>query len=266
MKKKNIPYPKDWQLPDFYCRQFRQKSTKYCVCIPIINEGEKFRTQIIKMAKFAKRADIIIADGGSTDGSTDETFLEKNNVRTLLVKKSQGKQGTQLRMAFAYAIMQGYKGIITIDGNGKDGIHALPLFIKALDTEYDCISGSRFIKGGKATRTPVSRLFGIRFLASPLLSISARRWLTDVTNGFMGYSRNYLLHPKVKPFREIFVGYELLFYLKIRASQLEMRTTEIPVTRQYPKSGTLTKVAGWNGNREILKIFLKLVMRFYDPQ
>jgi len=89
-----------WQLPSYQIHQFRKKASKYCVCVPVLNEGEKIRKQLQRMLPFSKMADIIIADWGSTDGSTDPKFLKKMNVRTLLTLKSPGKQGTQLRMAF----------------------------------------------------------------------------------------------------------------------------------------------------------------------
>ena len=28
-------------VPDFECKEYAEKKTKYCVCIPIINEKEK---------------------------------------------------------------------------------------------------------------------------------------------------------------------------------------------------------------------------------
>src|SRR5258708_7421985 len=119
---KNSFQTKNWQLPKFELTEFRKKKTDYCICIPVINEGGKFKTQISRMKKYADKVDIIIFDGGSNDGSTNKTFLKTSGVRALLVKKSNGKQGTQLRMGFAYCLKDGYEGIITIDGNGKDGI------------------------------------------------------------------------------------------------------------------------------------------------
>lgn len=256
---------KKWQLPMFDIYQFKKKQTKYCICIPVINEGEKIKKQLKKMLPYSKMADIIIADGGSEDGSMNKRLLKNNNINTLLVLKSPGKQGTQLRMSFSYALSKGYKGIIQIDGNNKDGVWAIPKFIKDLDEGFDYLQGSRFISGGQAVNTPLKRLIAIRLLASPILSFGSKFWYTDVTNGFRGYSRKYLLHPKVLPFRDIFVRYELNMYLTVRANQLGLRTKEIPVVRSYPKGKIPTKINSIKGNINFLITIVKTSLGLYKP-
>lgn len=255
----------DWQLPKYEIFEFKKKLTEYCICIPLLNEGEKFKKQLKKMVPYSKMADIIIADWGSTDGSTQKKFLKKYNVRTLLIKKSPGRQSTQLRMGFAYALRQGYEGIITIDGNSKDSVKNLPDFIRDLDKGYDYIQGSRFKVGGKAINTPFLRLLGIRLFFSPLLSIAAGFWFTDITNGFRAYSKKLLLHPKIQPFRNLFVRYELLFYLPVRAAQIGLKVKEIPVTRSYPKNTIPTKITGFNSHLNFLLTVIKTALNHYNP-
>lgn len=255
-----------WQVPDLDICKFKKKQTKYCICIPVLNEGEKIRKQIKKMLPFSNMADIIIADGGSRDGSINKDFLKKCNVNTLLVLKSPGKQGTQLRMGFSFALKQGYKGIIQIDGNNKDGVEAIPNFINELNNSYDYIQGSRFINGGKAVNNPLIRFFAVRLLAAPILSLGARYWYTDVTNGFRGYSRKYLLHPKVQPFRDIFVKYEFNMYLTVRANQLGLKTKEIPVSRTYPPGKVHTKISFFKGNWDFLLSQVKAALGYYNPK
>ncbi|MCR4263767.1 MAG: glycosyltransferase family 2 protein, partial [Candidatus Roizmanbacteria bacterium] len=70
---KKTSYPKQWQLPAFETYEFAEKKTKYCITVPIINEGEKFKKQLFRMKQFSDLADILIFDGGSTDGSTNHT-------------------------------------------------------------------------------------------------------------------------------------------------------------------------------------------------
>lgn len=257
---------KKWQLPKFKIYEFKKKRSRYCICIPILNEGEKIKNQLQKMLPFSKVTDIIIADWGSTDGSTDIKFLKKMKIRSLLTLKSPGKQGTQLRMAFSYALEQGYEGIVQIDGNNKDGVEAIPDFIKALDEGFDYVQGSRFLKGGKAINTPPLRFLAVRILAAPILSFGAGYWYTDVTNGFRGYSSKYLLHPSVRPFRDIFTAYELNMYLTIRANQLGLKTKEIPVERKYATGKIHTKISFFKGNFNFLLSQIRAALGYYNPK
>lgn len=256
----------NWQLPDYQIYEFRKKKTKYCICIPVLNEGEKIKRQLESMLPYSEIADIIIADWGSTDGSTDINYLKRFKVRSLLTLKEKGRQSTQLRMGFSYSLKQGYKGIIQMDGNNKDGEEGLVKFIKAFDEGYDYIHGSRFIKGGKAINTPLIRWLGIRYIFSPLLSLAAKFWFTDVTNGFRAYSRKYLLDDRVKPFRRLFNKYELLFYLPVRAGQIGMEMKEVPVTRKYPyNQKTPTKITGIYGHSDLLMTAIKVALGTYNP-
>lgn len=255
-----------WQIPTFRIHQFKKKQTKYCICIPVLNEGARIKNQLKKMFPYSKMADIIIADWGSTDGSMDERFLKKCNVRTILSLQSPGQQGTQLRMGFSYALKQGYKGIIQIDGNNKDGVDSIPEFIKGLDEGFYYLQGSRFIKGGVAVNTPLVRYLAIRIIASPILSFGAGFFYTDVTNGFRGYSSKYLLHPQVQPFRDLFEQYEFNMYLTVRANQLGLKTKELSVSRKYPKGKVHTKISLFKGNFNFLTTILKASLGLYNPK
>jgi dolichol-phosphate mannosyltransferase len=257
----------DWQFPDFTVQEFASKRHKYAVCVFVINEGEKVQKQLKNMIAFSDDVDIIIADGGSTDGSLESDFLKSVKVRTLLTKTGPGKLSAQMRMAFAYAMHEGYEGMVVVDGNGKDDITAIPDFTRLLDEGYDHIQGSRFIKGGKAINTPLERLIAVRLLHAPLLSIAARHRHTDTTNGFRAYSRKLLLDADISVFRDVFATYELHYHLAVESARLKrFKLIETPVTRAYPKKGkTPTKISPVKGNLHVLGILFKAARRQYRP-
>ena len=255
-------------VPAFSAQVFRGKSSEYCVLIPVINEGERIHAELqrAKAALIDKYADIILCDGGSTDGSMETQTLKTLPVAACLTKLGPGKQGAQLRMGIYYALQRGYTGIITIDGNNKDSIESVPLLIAKLREGYDLVQGSRFVKGGKAENTPLARYIAVRCIHAPVIGLTAHARFTDTTNAFRAYSANYLLHDAVQPLRDIFMGYELLAYLSVRASQLGMRTCEVPVERVYPKGQpTPTKIKGFAGNRELLRVLFANAKGAYNP-
>lgn len=262
-------YEKQDGVPKFECTEYAPKSKDYVVLIPIINEGERIITELKRAYKYnvSEYADIVICDGGSTDGCTGELRLRKLKVNTLLVKQDVGKQGAQLRMGMWWALKRGYKGIITIDGNNKDSIEDVPYFITKLEEGYDFIQGSRFVKGGKAINTPFIRTVSVKLIHAPVISLTAHQRFTDTTNAYRAYSARYLTDVRVQPLRDIFMTYELLAYLSVRATQIGMRACEIPVTRAYPKVGkTPTKISFFKGNSELMRILIKNAMGAYKPR
>ena len=59
------------------------KRKNYCLIIPVINEGKRIQDLLnnINKLKIYDLVDIIIVDGGSTDGSLNEDMLKKYNVQ-----------------------------------------------------------------------------------------------------------------------------------------------------------------------------------------
>jgi dolichol-phosphate mannosyltransferase len=255
-----------WKVPDYRIPFERPKRAKYAIAIFVINEGEKIRKQLQGIKSFASQVDIIVADGGSTDGSLTPEIMAAADATALLVKTGPGKLSAQMRMALAYAMQRGYEGVVTIDGNGKDGIEAIPTFVRLLEEGWDHVQGSRFIKGGHHANTPPSRYLAVRILHAPVMSLAAGFHYTDTTNGFRAYSRKFLLDPRVQPFRDVFVRYELHFYLAIRAARLGFRVCETPVSRVYPAHGPVpTKISPLRGNLSVLKSLFRAARGGYDP-
>ncbi|SDX83869.1 glycosyltransferase family 2 protein [Citreimonas salinaria] len=254
------------EVPTFEVRTFAEKRHAYALVIPVINEGDRVRDQLERIRDLAPEVDVIVADGGSTDGSLDDAFVSGAGVRAVLVKIGPGKLSAQLRMAYAWCLDEGYRGIITVDGNGKDGVDAIPQFIAKLDKGYDYVQGSRYLPGGAAINTPTERTIANRLIHAPLLSLAGRRWLTDTTNGFRAYSARYLLDENVQPFRGIFQNYELLFYLTVRAGQLGYRVAQVPVRRVYPgKTAVPTKITGVGGKLRVLRQTIDAARGKYAP-
>lgn len=255
-------------VPDYTVAEFGAKTGKYCLLIPIINEGQRILTELgrIQAAGVDRLTDVILCDGGSTDGSMEPARLAALGVNTLLTKTGPGKQGAQLRMGLHFALERGYEGILTVDGNNKDSVESVPLFLKKLEQGYDLIQGSRFIKGGVAENTPLSRWLAVQLLHAPVISLAARQRFTDTTNAYRAYSRAYLTDPRVQPLRDVFVGYELLAYLSVRATQLGYRGCEVPVARVYPKNEKApTKIKGFKGNSDLLRCLWGALTGAYDP-
>ena len=238
-------YRIDWQRP---------RTHRWAICVFVINEGEKVRKQLRAMQAYSDLVDLIVADGGSTDGSLTSELMEEVGGTALLVKTGPGKLSAQMRMAMDYCVNEGYDGMIVIDGNGKDGLDAIPSFVQALEEGWDHIQGSRFIPGGHHENTPLARYLAVNLLHAPMISLASGFRYTDTTNGFRAYSRKLLLDPEIDVFRPCFDRYQLHYHIAIEAVKRGYRVKELPVSRVYPASGkTPTKNKGIGGLFAVLR-------------
>ncbi|EFE7940081.1 TPA: glycosyltransferase family 2 protein [Escherichia coli] len=255
-----------WEVPAYDISLWTYKKHDACIVIPVINEGERIISLLNKMKQINinQIADIIIVDGGSTDGSLETGRLLDLNVSGLLLKTGSGKLSSQLRCGYAFVLEKGYKNIITIDGNDKDDPTPIPEFLNALNQGYDFVQASRFVSGGVAVNTPKTRDLAIKFIHAPALSIASGFHWTDTTQGFRGYSSRLLLDERVAPFRNIFITYELLAYLSYIAPKLGFSCIELPTSRIYPEGEVPTKISSFRGNLSVLKILFKACLGHYN--
>jgi len=255
------------KIPDHRIDFWQHKTRRYCLIIPVINEGDRIRAFIRRLNEHTVHqiVDIIIVDGGTTDGSLEIDYLLGSNIRGMLTKLGPGKLSAQLRVAYSFALENEYEGIITIDGNNKDDPAAIKDFVDALNQGYDFVQASRFVPGGHHSNTPLSRYLAIKLIHAPILSMaSGFRW-TDTTQGFRAYSARALTDARVSPFRDIFMDYELLAYLSYRLPKLNYRCIELPTVRDYPEGEVPTKISAFKGNFALIKTLGKTCLGGYDP-
>lgn len=255
-------------VPNYEILQLHPKQHDFLVCVFVINEGARIQNQLVKMGKFSDLLDIVVADGGSTDDSLEPAFLQTTKTMALLTKTGKGKLSAQMRMAFHYALQGGYRGVITIDGNGKDGLDAMPEFVRLLAEGYDHIQGSRYIPGGHHENTPIARHLALKILHAPLISLASKTHQTDTTNGFRAYSSRLLADKQIAVFREVFDTYELHYHLAIESGlRAKFKNIETPVSRVYPPKGKIpTKISPIRGSFQVLSILFKAVLGKYKSQ
>jgi dolichol-phosphate mannosyltransferase len=251
-------YKHEIEIPKFKVILENSKEFQTALVICVINEGERILNQLKKIKAAGLEIDVIICDGGSTDGTQASILAGDFGVRVLLEKIESGGLSSQLRIAFNYCLKSKYDFIVTMDGNNKDGIDGIRRIATTLETGVDFVQGSRFIRNGAAVNTPWSRYLAIRLIHSPIISLAARRKFTDTTNGFRGFSSKMIVQEKFRIFRKDFVGYELLAFMPVLAARRGYRTTEVPVRRSYPRTGSVpTKINGFSGNFNLLKILIR---------
>ena len=252
-------------LPEFDIHRFQARSSSYLVIIPVKNEKGRIEQQLEKMRRLTDQFDLLIVDGGSSDGSFDLEFYRSAGLTAVIRMKGAGGLGSQIRLGLNEVLNSGYLGAILIDGNNKDDPSLIPEFAKRLSEGFDFVQGSRFIPGGSHRNTPWIRWAGIRLIHAPLISWAAKFHYSDTTNGFRGVSKRLISSARLAMLRPCFTGYELHYFIAIQAPKQGFKVCELPVRREYPSSGpTPTKIRGVRGNFLVFKKLLATVFGKYD--
>jgi glycosyltransferase involved in cell wall biosynthesis len=160
------------------------KKSDVCVIIPVLNEVETIGG--IVEALIRNQMDVVIIDDGSTDGSGE--VARAKGAQVIQHREKKGK-GFSLRDGFAYAVAEGYVGVITMDGDGQHDVAQIDQFLYHPHRMEDCvINGSRM---SYVKNMPWLRRWTNRFM-SMLISLFARQRIADTQCGFKYISCNVL--------------------------------------------------------------------------
>ncbi|WP_278846932.1 glycosyltransferase family 2 protein [Brachyspira pilosicoli] len=252
------------KIPKYEKHEFFEKKNKYALIIAIMNEGDRFISQINKMkeANIFNICDVFICDGSDEDKLLSLDFIESIGTRKFLINKSESKGRTlKLKQLLYEASMDNYEGVIMVDGNDKDSVdECLYLFIEKLDEGYDLIQSTRFTLGGKEENTPLLRKIGLRLIASPLISFVSGFHYDDVLNGFRAFSKIFILDKRIDLFREEFIYYEYDIYPLVHVKKLGYKVCQVPTIRKYPKNQMPSKIKGMLN----IKLFFYIIQNAFS--
>ena len=76
-------------VPDYRAVEFEARHSEYCLLIPVINEGARILTELgrAQRAGIDKQCDIVLCDGGSTDGSMKPDTLALYGVDPVVLRE-----------------------------------------------------------------------------------------------------------------------------------------------------------------------------------
>ncbi len=225
---------------------------KILVCPVAFNENVKLKSAIERFLKspMRDRADYLIIDDASTDGTTEmvRSFAARG-VRTIR-HENRGGVGVAIRTAIKYAISKGYEVLVIMAGNDKDNPEEIPRLVDPIVLEScDFVQGSRYLSSkGTGGDMPFYRKVATR-LHPMLMSLVVGKKLTDSTNGFRAFRLSIFENKAINIDQDWLDHYELEPYLLYKAVTLGYKFREAPVTKIYPpqKLGytKMRPIIGW---------------------
>jgi len=175
--------------------------------------------------------EIVVVDDGSMD-RTWELLLElQERLPELLPVRNTGQQG------FGRAIIHGLNsfrgdGVVVMMADESDDCRDVVRYWHKLNEGYDCVFGSRFVKGGGVIDYPVIKL-AINRLANLFIRLLFGIRLNDTTNAFKAYRAEVIegCRPLLSP------HFNLTVELPLKAIVRGYSWTVIPITWRNRRTG-----------------------------
>ncbi len=175
--------------------------------------------------------EIIVVDDHSTDGTwtlLEKVAKENSNLRPV---QNLGEPGFGRAIAWGLEEMRGDAAVIMM-ADESDDCRDVVRYWQKLNEGWDCVFGSRFMKGGGVIDYPGVKLF-INRLANRFLSLLFRIKLNDTTNAFKAYRRTVIegCQPLISP------HFNLTVELPLKAIVRGYTWTVIPITWRNRRTG-----------------------------
>jgi dolichol-phosphate mannosyltransferase len=162
------------------------------VVIPAHNEEGHIVDTIRKIAAALRDAaikyEILVINDNSTDGTERCLATLCANDPSVRYINNPPPNGFGLAVRHGLADFRG-DAVAIVMADGSDDPADLVRFYRKLERGYDCVFGSRFIRGGRVTDYPVLKL-ALNRMANLLIGILFLLSYNDVTNAFKLYRRS----------------------------------------------------------------------------
>jgi dolichol-phosphate mannosyltransferase len=175
--------------------------------------------------------EIIVVDDGSKD--TTWTILTDLAARLpeLHPRQNKGRNGIGRAILCGLDNMLGDAAVIMM-ADQSDAPADVVRYWQILNEGWDCVMGSRFIKGGRVVDYPRVKLF-VNRMANFFIRVMFRLKLNDTTNAFKAYRRTVIdgCRPIISP------HFNILVEIPLKAIVRGYSWTVMPITWRNRKTG-----------------------------
>jgi dolichol-phosphate mannosyltransferase len=175
--------------------------------------------------------EIVVVDDGSSDRTWQLLQNLQNSLPELKPVQNKGLNGFGRAIIYGLNHMTG-DAVVIMMADESDDCRDVVRYWQELNSGYDCVFGSRFIKGGGTIDYPWLKYI-INRLANFFLKVLFRIHLNDTTNAFKAYRREVIdgCRPLIAP------HFNLTVELPLKAIVRGFSWKVIPITWRNRRSG-----------------------------
>ena len=221
-----------------------------CVLIPAKDEEAVIATTL-KAYNLALQGtcdyQILVVNDHSKDNPLEVLEELKTNMPNLSFINNQGSKG--VGGAIKYGLKNSSKDVVAICmADGSDDIYdVINGFQLIRDYNYDCVFGSRFIKGSRVIDYPIFKLL-LNRLFNNYVRLRSAYSFNDFTNIFKIYHRSALL--QIEPVESN--GFSIGLEMSLKAYKNDLNICVVPISWTQRKAGK-SKLNLWKNLRVYLK-------------
>jgi dolichol-phosphate mannosyltransferase len=208
----------------------------YSVVMPARDEEDSLPPTLRELfAVFSKEGvphEIVAVDDGSKDSTWKVLQSLQAEIPTLAPVQNPGPNG------FGRAVVCGLNNIkgdavVVMMADASDSPADAVRYWRALNEGYECVFGSRFVKGGRVVDYPRLKLF-VNRLANLFIRVLFNIRLNDTTNAFKAYRKTVIegCRPFLSP------HFNLTVEIPLKAIVRGYTWTVIPISWENRKHGT----------------------------
>lgn len=209
--------------------------TLYSIIIPARDEEESLPPTLQDLHETFRREgvphEIVVVDDGSRDRTWEVLQQMRQKIPTLSPVRNPGPHGFGRAVVYGFNQMKGDACAIMM-ADASDSPADAVRYWRLLNEGWECVFGSRFVRGGEVIDYPRLKLF-VNRVANFFVRIGFNIELNDTTNAFKAYRRVVLdgCRPYLAP------HFNLTVELPLKAIVRGYTWTVIPISWRNRKYG-----------------------------
>ena len=176
--------------------------------------------------------EIVVVDDGSADGTWTTLESLKARIPSLRPVQNPAPHGFGRAVDCGFDHMKG-DAVVVMMADESDDCRDVVCYWEKLNEGYDCVFGSRFMRGGGVIDYPKMKLL-LNRLANYFVKMLFRISLNDTTNAFKAYRKEVIdgCRPLIAP------HFNITIEIPLKAIVRGYSWTTIPITWRNRRTGT----------------------------